>query len=86
MLCLFFIWGFALLNKYYQIIIKSVYKERILYQPRKPPQVVLVRILQLITRERLEYVNEYFVDYSTIDINDIVDIHKYLMKNHKVKK
>ena len=32
-----------------------------------------------------EYVNEFAVDYNTIDINEIVDIHKYLMKKHNIK-
>ena len=31
------------------------------------------------------YVNEFAVDYNTIDINEIVDIHKYLMKKHNIK-
>ena len=31
------------------------------------------------------YVNGFYVDYSTIDDSDIVDIHKYLMKKHNVK-
>ena len=32
-----------------------------------------------------EYVNEFAVDYNTIDINEIVDIHKYLTKKHNIK-
>ena len=31
------------------------------------------------------YVNEFAVDYNTIDVNEIVDIHKYLMKKHNIK-
>ena len=31
------------------------------------------------------YVYDFSVDYNTIYINDIVDIHKYLMKKHNVK-
>lgn len=28
------------------------------------------------------YVCNFSVDYDTIDISDIIDIHKYLMKKH----
>ena len=31
------------------------------------------------------YVNGFYVDYSTIDDSDIVDIHRNLMKKHNVK-
>lgn len=31
------------------------------------------------------YVHDFFVDYFSIDINDIVEIHKYLMKRHDIK-
>ena len=31
------------------------------------------------------YVNEYAVDYNTIDINVTVDIHRYSMKKHNIK-
>ena len=31
------------------------------------------------------YVNKFAVDYNTIDINEIVDIQKYLMKKHNIK-
>ena len=30
------------------------------------------------------YVCGFSADYSTIDISDIVDIHKYLMKKHEM--
>ena len=32
-----------------------------------------------------EYVLEFFVDYEIIDISNIIDIHKYLMKKHDKK-
>ena len=31
-----------------------------------------------------EYVYDFFVDYNTIYINDIVDIHKYLIKKYNI--
>ena len=31
------------------------------------------------------YVNRFFVDYSTIDVGDIDDIHKYIKKLHSIK-
>ena len=31
------------------------------------------------------YVYDFSVDYYSIDVNDIVEIHKYLMKRHDIK-
>ena len=31
------------------------------------------------------YVCDFSVDYDTIAVNDILDIHKYLMKKHDLK-
>ena len=30
------------------------------------------------------YVNDFSVDYETTDVNDIKDIHKYLMKKNNI--
>ena len=35
---------------------------------------------------RCGYVYEFFVDYNIIDTSNIIDIHKYLMKKHGIKK
>ena len=32
------------------------------------------------------HVYNFSVDYNTIDITDIINIHKYLMKKHDIKK
>ena len=32
-----------------------------------------------------EYLYDVGVDYDVIAINDILDIHKYIMKNHDIK-
>ena len=32
-----------------------------------------------------EYVNNFLVDYDCIDVDDILDIHKYLMVNNNIK-
>ena len=41
-------------------------------------------MLHVITwKDELDkYVYNFFVDYDTVDIKYITDIHKYLMKNH----
>ena len=31
-----------------------------------------------------KYVYDFSVDYDSIDVNDILDIHKYLMKKHDI--
>ena len=31
------------------------------------------------------YVHDFSVDYNITDVDDILDIHKYLMKNHNMK-
>ena len=31
------------------------------------------------------YANDFSVDYDAIPVDDIVDIHKYLMKKHDIK-
>ena len=31
-----------------------------------------------------KYVYDFLVDYDSIDVNDILDIHKYLMKKHDI--
>ena len=31
------------------------------------------------------YVDEFLAEYGSIDSNDILDIHKYLMKNNNIK-
>ena len=31
------------------------------------------------------YVYDFSVDYNITDVDDILDIHKYLMKNHNLK-
>ena len=46
------------------------------------------KILQLTTCKNAvlnEYAYDFSVDYNTIDVSDIVDIHKYFMKKHNVK-
>ena len=32
-----------------------------------------------------EYVRDFATDYNSIDVDDIWDIHKYLIKNHNMK-
>ena len=32
-----------------------------------------------------EYVYDFSVDYHAIAVNDILDIHSYLIKNHDIK-
>ena len=32
-----------------------------------------------------EYVYDFSVDYDAIAVNDILDIHSYLIKNHDIK-
>ena len=29
---------------------------------------------------------DFFMDYNTFDISDIINIHKYLVKKHNIKK
>ena len=36
-------------------------------------------------KNRIKYVYEFFVDYNIIGTSNIIDIHKYLMKNHHIK-
>ena len=31
------------------------------------------------------YVHEFSVDYNITDVDDIINIYKYLMKNHDIK-
>ena len=31
------------------------------------------------------FVHNFSVDYKAFDISDIINIHKYLMKNHDIK-
>ena len=33
-----------------------------------------------------EYVYDFSVDYNAIGVDDILDINKYLMKKHEIKK
>ena len=49
--------------------------------------VMFQKIFQLITRSRLgiyEYVYDFLVDYNSTDLNDVLNIHKYLMVKNKV--
>ena len=36
-------------------------------------------------KELYGYVYDFSVDYDTVDIDDVLDIHKYLMKKHDIK-
>ena len=49
--------------------------------------VMFQKIFQLITRNRMgiyEYVYDFLVDYNSTDLNDVLNIHKYLMVKNKV--
>ena len=36
-------------------------------------------------KNRIKYVYKFFVVYNIIDTSNVIDIHKYLMKNHDIK-
>ena len=44
------------------------------------------KILSSIDKKKTWLKKSYFsVDYSSIDADDILDIHKYLLKKHNIK-
>ena len=51
--------------------------------------MIFQKILQFITsKNRTElcgYVYDFSIGYDSIDVDDTLDIHKYLMKKHNIK-
>ena len=69
--------------KIYQFIAK--------YSEIKPYPMCLGNILKGFTVNNMkrttlnEHIYDFSVDYNTIDVSEIVDFHKYLMKKHNIQ-
>ena len=52
-------------------------------------RAIFQKILQFITSknwtELYGYVYDFSIGYDSIDVDDTLDIHKYLMKKHNIK-
>ena len=65
----------------------KIYHFKAKHSERKPYSLCFGNIFKKFTFDNMKkirldgYVYDFSVDYNTIDVSDIVDIHKYLMKN-----